>query len=338
MGLRPGARQPTLRVLEVGAINTQLLCSDWLSVRAIDVLSRDPKIEQRDFFDVPIEAAPTASELYDTAASHLHCTKPGTVTAEPCAACYNHDSCTLRAAVPLDKTSTSEYERLLGAPNSRGRDWRKLAKRLRRSSLHLGGSYDVVVNSMVLNCLTDPRRRGQMIQDCYKHLRQGGLFFLMLPRRCLEQSAFISPTMLLRGLRLVGFELLHYRNTPRIALLCLRRQLLCPCACHTHASPWFASQPLPTFEDVPDHLQREARNLASTSSDVLVEGDKRSSRCREKIKDPILANAWPWETEWSEQTKAWTAPPAVIHPERSVDRGGDKSEFAISFFSDATDE
>eukprot|EP00615_Pteridomonas_danica_P001255 CAMPEP_0114362534 /NCGR_PEP_ID=MMETSP0101-20121206/25737_1 /TAXON_ID=38822 ORGANISM="Pteridomonas danica, Strain PT" /NCGR_SAMPLE_ID=MMETSP0101 /ASSEMBLY_ACC=CAM_ASM_000211 /LENGTH=292 /DNA_ID=CAMNT_0001508421 /DNA_START=17 /DNA_END=895 /DNA_ORIENTATION=- len=38
------------KVLEVGAINTELLSTSGLNVRAIDILSRDSKIEQCDFF------------------------------------------------------------------------------------------------------------------------------------------------------------------------------------------------------------------------------------------------------------------------------------------------
>uniref|UniRef100_H3GRM7 Probable methyltransferase BMT2 homolog n=1 Tax=Phytophthora ramorum TaxID=164328 RepID=H3GRM7_PHYRM len=49
---RPKAKQPPLRVLEVGAINTQLLSCPWLDVRAIDLNSRHERIEQRDFFSL----------------------------------------------------------------------------------------------------------------------------------------------------------------------------------------------------------------------------------------------------------------------------------------------
>jgi hypothetical protein len=38
--------------LQVGAVNTQLLSMPWLAVRAIDLRSTHPRIEQRDFFDV----------------------------------------------------------------------------------------------------------------------------------------------------------------------------------------------------------------------------------------------------------------------------------------------
>ena len=43
---------PKLKVLEVGAINVQLQQCPWLDVRAIDVNSQHPSIEECDFFDI----------------------------------------------------------------------------------------------------------------------------------------------------------------------------------------------------------------------------------------------------------------------------------------------
>ena len=64
-----------LNVLEVGAINVQLQQCDWLAVRAIDVNSQHPLIEECDFFDI------TPSESFDAvvcsmvsqSVSYFHC-------------------------------------------------------------------------------------------------------------------------------------------------------------------------------------------------------------------------------------------------------------------------
>jgi hypothetical protein len=56
-GLRPAAGAPPLPLLEVGAVNTQLLSVPWLAVRAIDLRSSHPRIEERDFFDLAPAAA-----------------------------------------------------------------------------------------------------------------------------------------------------------------------------------------------------------------------------------------------------------------------------------------
>ena len=38
--------------MQVGAINSRLLDVPWLHVRAIDLKSQHPSIEERDFFDL----------------------------------------------------------------------------------------------------------------------------------------------------------------------------------------------------------------------------------------------------------------------------------------------
>lgn len=53
LSMRPARGADPLRVLEVGAINAQLLSCPWLAVDAIDLKSRHPKIAERDFFDLP---------------------------------------------------------------------------------------------------------------------------------------------------------------------------------------------------------------------------------------------------------------------------------------------
>ena len=157
-----------VRLLEVGAVNTQLIDaaartkthkSDGnnprnkserlycLDVKAIDIRSTDPRIQQTDFFDL-----------------HL-----------------NHDPSTF---------------------------------------------YDVIVISMVINCVTTPAQRGKMLHLCYKYLRPGGVCFLTLPKLCLVQSKFMSRSyfeeILTRGL---GFDIMQEvgRDSPKIAFFVLRR-------------------------------------------------------------------------------------------------------------------
>jgi 25S rRNA (adenine2142-N1)-methyltransferase len=86
--------------------------------------------------------------------------------------------------------------------------------------------YDVIVNSMVINCVTTPSERGKMLHLCYKYLRPGGVCFLTLPKLCLAQSKFMSRSyfeeILTRG---IGFDILHEvgRESPKIAFFVLRR-------------------------------------------------------------------------------------------------------------------
>eukprot|EP01038_Epipyxis_sp_PR26KG_P005063 gene5063-7067_t len=93
-----------ISLFEVGAINTQLQQSPWLNVRAIDLHSTNPMIEECDFFDVIPE--------------------------------FN---------------------------------------------------YDAVVCSMVINCVEDPIKRGEMIARLSAHIHpEHGILLLVLPKRCVH--------------------------------------------------------------------------------------------------------------------------------------------------------
>ena len=142
LGRRPKKRCPPLRLLEVGAINTQLVEGPaWLATTAIDLESRHPAIIERDFFDALPEA-----------------------------------------------------------------------------------NYDVLVLSMVLNCVPTPEARGDMLRRCRAHLRPKGLFFLMIPLLCITNSSYTTEALLLKLLQTVGFSLVARRDTPRIAFFCLQRE------------------------------------------------------------------------------------------------------------------
>ena len=138
-GVGPGCDDPP-RVLEVGAINDQLLSTPWLNVRALDLMSRHPKIEERDFFTVP-------------PAQHFH----------------------------------------------------------------------VLVNSMVINSVPDPAQRGCMLRRCHDHLRPGGLLFLILPKRCVRASPFVTLPFLRTAMARCGLSTIRTHATPRVVFLVAQR-------------------------------------------------------------------------------------------------------------------
>lgn len=163
-----------VRLLEIGAINTQLLDAaartrvarvtattdnnlddeekhnttnqvervHRLQVKAIDLRSTNPRIEQKDFFELPLSEQP----------------------------------------------------------------------------------FDVLVNSMVINCVTTPEQRGRMLTLCYNQLRPGGVLFLTLPKLCLLQSKYMTRSyfeqLLTKG---VGFELDSTKDSPKVAFFVLKR-------------------------------------------------------------------------------------------------------------------
>ena len=198
-GKKEKVQRRNVRLLEVGAINTQLLDAAertrmrkttnnhkpnndaqgttrkleedvptkrvyHLDVNAIDIRSTDARIQQLDFFDLPL----------------------------PC----SNDIVATEDIASFSTNTTQQYY------------------------------YDVIVNSMVINCVTTPAKRGQMLSLCYKHLCPGGVLFLTLPKLCLIQSKYMSRSyfeeVLTNG---VGFEILQdvARESPKIAFFVLRK-------------------------------------------------------------------------------------------------------------------
>jgi 25S rRNA (adenine2142-N1)-methyltransferase len=112
----PDSKDPAPHVLEIGAINTQLLDAKSVNVRAIDIHSIHPgRIEELDFMIMDQPSVP----------------------------------------------------------------------------------YDVLVLSMVLNCVPDATGRGAMLRKLRQSLRPGGLLFFVIPLTCLQvkktESAYITP-------------------------------------------------------------------------------------------------------------------------------------------------
>lgn len=152
------SRRPT-RILEVGAINTELLDAAAettstgekkyrLDVRAIDLHSMEARIEEADF-------------------------------------------------LTLDFCSDNVKER-----------------------------YDVIVCSMVINCVPTPADRGKMMARWYHHLRPGGLLFLTLPKFCLTKSAFVTVNVFQEMLSSeggVGFQIEETKQSPKVAFFICRR-------------------------------------------------------------------------------------------------------------------
>lgn len=88
------------------------------------------------------------------------------------------------------------------------------------------GSYDCIVCSMVLNCVTTHQDRGKMLALLYRQLRPGGLCFLTIPRLCLNQSKFMNRTLFEELLTdALGFEIDDKlkKESPKVAFWVLRR-------------------------------------------------------------------------------------------------------------------
>jgi len=84
------------------------------------------------------------------------------------------------------------------------------------------GTYDAIVCSMVLNCVTTPEDREATLSLLYKHLVPGGLCFLTIAKICLNQSKFMN-RQLLEEMLALEFLIDEKRETPKLAFWVLRR-------------------------------------------------------------------------------------------------------------------
>ena len=123
-------------VLQIGAVNAQIMSVPWLSVRAIDLRPCLSSIEQADF----LALAPAAE-------------------------------------------------------------------------------YDVVLCAMVLNCVPTASKRGQMVMNMWQHLRQGGHAFIIIPRRCLDCSPYMTTEHFEAALQVAGFLVSMHAGRARFAVL-----------------------------------------------------------------------------------------------------------------------
>ncbi len=87
--------------------------------------------------------------------------------------------------------------------------------------------YDVIVCSMVLNCVTTPVDRGKMLALLFHQLRPGGLCFFTIPKFCVTKSAFLTHGLFKKmlGKDGVGFNVKSTKESPRLAFFILERPL-----------------------------------------------------------------------------------------------------------------
>jgi 25S rRNA (adenine2142-N1)-methyltransferase len=78
-------------------------------------------------------------------------------------------------------------------------------------------NYDVIVCSMVLNCVPTAVQRGAMLLRIVHFLRPGGLVFFTIPKTCLNLSPFMDANRFTQLLQHVGLNVLeHKKESPKI--------------------------------------------------------------------------------------------------------------------------
>ncbi|KAL6052435.1 25S rRNA (adenine2142-N1)-methyltransferase [Balamuthia mandrillaris] len=89
-----------------------------------------------------------------------------------------------------------------------------------------GGCFDVIVLSLVLNFVGDPRRRGEMLCHCANLLKAGtGHLFVVLPLPCLSNSRYLNHGLFLRLMEEgLGFTFAGNKKSNKLAFYIFRKQ------------------------------------------------------------------------------------------------------------------
>jgi hypothetical protein len=258
--LQPAKGAAPLRLLEIGAINTQISAVPWLQVRAVDLLSTHPAIEQRDAFKVPIGSGPAGAgaaakdAIMAPAPCRLAAVDWAAVRAATLAGAEPEAAPAVRAG--KRKRSAEGEEGGGGAPGGSTTVTAAFARhgpsiitcaqgsaattaapqppagpavvysclsRRAAGPPPVCGGYDIVVCAMVINCVVDPAARTELLVRCRDHLAPGGLFYLSLPSRCLDVSSHITRAAFEALLTCVGFTLRDAKTTPKISMYVLQR-------------------------------------------------------------------------------------------------------------------
>jgi 25S rRNA (adenine2142-N1)-methyltransferase len=78
--------------------------------------------------------------------------------------------------------------------------------------------YDVIVCSMVLNCVPTPLKRGEMLLRIFYFLRPGGRVYIVLPKTCLNLSPYMDYEMFTQLLHHIGFQVVENpKDSPKLA-------------------------------------------------------------------------------------------------------------------------
>lgn len=76
--------------------------------------------------------------------------------------------------------------------------------------------YDIVCLSLVINFISDPVRRGQMIIKTREHLNPGGLLYIVLPLACTENSRYLTHARFVEICQSLGYEMIVYKNSKKL--------------------------------------------------------------------------------------------------------------------------
>ncbi|XP_054753468.2 uncharacterized protein LOC129259191 isoform X2 [Lytechinus pictus] len=83
--------------------------------------------------------------------------------------------------------------------------------------------YDIIVLSLVLNFVSSPSQRGEMLKRCQTLCRQEGHIFIMLPRACLDNSRYFDHTLFEQMMESLNFDLVAKHDSKKLSFLMFRK-------------------------------------------------------------------------------------------------------------------
>lgn len=175
-------KRPTF-ILEIGAINTELM----------DASKKTRRVQTKNKDDKPSQTTTTTTTTTTSACNYRN--------------------------IPVHNIKVKAIDLHSSHPDIEEVDFLQMTVKN-----EVKGTFDVIVCSMVLNCVTTAEDRGIMLSLIYKQLRLGGLCFLTIPRLCINQSKYINRKVFEEMLtNALGFVIEEKKETPKVAFWILKR-------------------------------------------------------------------------------------------------------------------
>lgn len=84
------------------------------------------------------------------------------------------------------------------------------------------GEFDIISCSLVLNFVSTPRKRGEMIQRFVPFLKPNGYLFVVLPLSCITNSRYCDKQLFQEILQSQGFNMTNYHEAKKVVYMCFQ--------------------------------------------------------------------------------------------------------------------
>ncbi|XP_072178881.1 uncharacterized protein [Diadema setosum] len=85
------------------------------------------------------------------------------------------------------------------------------------------GIYDIIVLSLVLNFVSSPAQRGDMLRRCRSLCADSGHLFVVLPRACLENARYLDHDLFHEMMASLNFDLVTHHDSKKLSYKMFRK-------------------------------------------------------------------------------------------------------------------